>query len=83
MGLGSILKELIDQERFACIDELETSLHPDLVSFILNAFLMNSKQTQLLATTHVTDLMDLEYMRSDMILLCEKKEDGSSEYYQA
>jgi AAA15 family ATPase/GTPase len=82
-GLGGVLNELLKGETFLAIDELETSLHSDLVSFFLKMFLLNSKTSQLFVTTHEQFLMDKDYMRNDMVWFCEKEDDGSSTYYQA
>ena len=64
-------------------DGIETSLHPDLVTFYLQMFLMNSNDSQLIVTTHAHYLMEQEYMRNDMVWFCEKQENGASEYYSA
>lgn len=81
-GLAAILKELIDYNHFICIDELETSLHPELVMFFLTMFLMNTSSSQMFISTHIQEIMDADYMRSDMVWFCEKNEQGASEYYQ-
>lgn len=81
-GLTAVLKELIDKNHFICIDELETSLHPELVSFYLTMFLMNSGSSQMFISTHVQQIMDADFMRSDMLWFCEKNVQGESEYYQ-
>jgi AAA15 family ATPase/GTPase len=65
------------------IDELESSLHPDLVSFFLQMFLLNANNSQLIVTTHAQYLMEQDYMRNDMVWFCEKQESGTSEYYSA
>jgi len=39
------------------IDELESLLHPDLIKHLLLIFLMNSKNSQLLCTTHHRELL--------------------------
>ena len=44
-------------------------------------FLMNTGESQIIATTHNQGIMELDYMRSDMIWLCEKDEEGASQYY--
>ena len=80
LGLSSFLHDLITGTHVLFIDELDSSLHPDLVSFFLSMFLSNSGQSQLFASTHNVLLMDMDYMRRDMIWLCSKKEDGSSDY---
>ena len=81
-GLTAILKELIDKNHFICIDELETSLHPELVSFYLTMFLMNSDNSQMFISTHVQQIMDADFMRGDMLWFCEKNIQGESDYYQ-
>ena len=80
-GLGSVIHELVFDGGVAPIDELEASLHPDLVAFLLQMFLMNTGESQIIATTHNQGIMELDYMRSDMIWLCEKDEEGASQYY--
>lgn len=82
-GLGGVLQELITKPHIVSIDELESSLHPDLATFFLQMFLMNSTNSQILATTHAQYIMDLDYMRNDMIWFCEKDTMGGSEYYCA
>ena len=81
-GLSAVLKELIDENHFICIDELETSLHPELVSFYLTMFLMNTKNSQMFISSHLQQIMDADFMRADMVWFCEKNEQGESEYYQ-
>lgn len=64
------------------IDELESSLHPDLLKHFLLIFLVNSKRSQLIATTHHRELlMDRDILRDDVIWFTEKKIDGSMELY--
>ncbi|MFA7108858.1 MAG: AAA family ATPase, partial [Sphaerochaetaceae bacterium] len=82
-GLSGVLKELINSSRVITIDEIETSLHPDLVAFYIQMFLMNTQSSQLLVTTHNQFIMDQDYMRNDMIWFCEKDEEGASNYYCA
>lgn len=81
-GLTAVLKELIDKKHFICIDELETSLHPELVLFYIKMFLMNSENSQMFISTHLQQLMDADFMRGDMLWFCEKNDQGESEYYQ-
>lgn len=82
-GLAGVLREIINFNHIITIDEIESSLHPDLVSFLLQAFLVNSQNSQMIVTTHAQYLMTLDYMRRDMIWFCEKAEDGSSQYFSA
>ncbi len=66
------------------IDELDNSLHTDLVRAIIKLF--NSKETnpnnaQLIFTTHDTNLLDQKLFRRDQIWFTEKDIYGASELY--
>lgn len=83
-GLGSALYGLVHNSQMICIDELETSLHPDLMLYFLQAFLVNSKNSQLLITTHNISLMgNQDFIRKDALWLTEKNDDGSVSLYAA
>lgn len=83
-GLGGPLYELIHASRLLCIDELETSLHPDLMKHFLQLFLLNAKSSQLLVTTHNVSLMEnQDFIRRDALWFSEKNEDGSISLYSA
>lgn len=83
-GLAGPLYSLIHNSHLLCIDELETSLHPDLMKHFLQIFLMNSSKSQLLITTHNLSLMaDVDFIRRDALWLSEKEPDGSVTLYSA
>ncbi|MEO5642938.1 MAG: ATP-binding protein [Bacteroidia bacterium] len=83
-GLGGLLYELIHRGHFLCIDELETSLHPDLMIYYLQAFLVNAKHSQMLITTHNQMIMEnMDFLRRDALWFSEKMEDGSATLYSA
>lgn len=83
-GLGGPLYELIHASRLLCIDELETSLHPDLMQYFLQVFLLNATGSQLLVTTHNVSLMEnQDFIRRDALWFSEKKADGSIALYSA
>lgn len=83
-GLGGPLYSLIHGEHMLCIDELETSLHPDLMKHFLQTFLLNSKGSQLLITTHNVSLMeDQDFIRRDALWFSEKGNDGAVSLYSA
>jgi len=83
-GLGGPLYELIHASRLLCIDELETSIHPDLMKHFLQVFLLNSKSSQLLITTHNVLLMEnQDFIRKDALWFTEKTDDGSVSLYSA
>lgn len=81
-GLSSAIKNAVDNDAFLAIDEIESSLHPKLVEFILEDFLKQSGQSQLLLTTHYDGLLAQDdLLRNDSIWFTSKKENGSTELY--
>ena len=62
------------------IDEIEGSLHSKIVVFIIDLF-HKSKKSQLIFSTHNTNLIDLELLRRDQIYFVNKNECASSELY--
>lgn len=66
------------------IDELETSLHPMLVKYIIDLFNnpeINKNNAQIIFTTHETELLDLGLFRRDQIYFTEKDERGTTDLY--
>lgn len=65
------------------IDEIESSLHPMLLKFMIQKFLKTESCSQLLLTTHYDPLFNAagDYLRKDSFWLIEKKEDGNSVLY--
>jgi AAA15 family ATPase/GTPase len=80
LELAGPLFEIIRKKHFICIDEIESSLHQELLEFILKTFLENSKESQILFTTHNLDLLDTEFLLDDEIWFSEKDENGGSNY---
>lgn len=81
-GLSGILSSIINENRVVTIDELETSLHPDLMKHYLLTFLANSGQSQMIITTHNLFLLEeREILRNDAIWFTQKKDDGTTELY--
>lgn len=77
--LGDIITALSDGVLLV-IDEIETSLHPDLCHALVGAFTSkqsNRRGAQLLFTTHDRGLLDT--LRTDEIVLMDKRADGSTE----
>lgn len=64
------------------IDELGTSMHTLLSQHLINLFhKQNKHQSQLIFTTHDTNLMTQEIFRRDQIWIVEKDRLGNSELY--
>lgn len=82
LGLASAISQLIENNAFLAIDEIESSLHPRLVEFIIEDFLKQKGQSQLLLTTHYDGLLEEDdLLRKDSIWFTNKKENGSTELY--
>ncbi|VBB48136.1 ATP-binding protein [uncultured Paludibacter sp.] len=80
--LSGILDLLIRRSNIFSIDEIDSSLHPDLFEHFIKTFLANSKKSQLIATTHYREfLMNRDLFRNDAIWLTEKQADGGTDLY--
>lgn len=65
-------------------DELDTSLHPLMTRFLIGLFhskATNSKNAQIVFTTHDTSLLDREVFRRDQVWFIEKDKKGASRLY--
>lgn len=62
------------------IDELEASLHQELLEMFLDIFLEVSECSQLIFTTHNQDLLESGFLRDDEIWFCYKTEQGNTKY---
>lgn len=82
-GISSILNDLIIKNSIQCIDELESSLHPDLFNHFLLTYLVNGKkESQLIATTHNREILNnRDIFRDDAIWFTDKNEDSATELY--
>ena len=66
--MGVILHKLLSRERFITIDEVETSIHYELLSYFLKVFLVNSDNgSQMLLTTHDVNLLDEDFIRRGVV----------------
>ena len=81
-GFAGLLALLIKTPTIFPIDELESSLHPDLYTHFLLLFLQNTQQSQLIATTHNRELLgDTDIFRNDVIWFTNKGKDCTTELY--
>lgn len=79
-----ILYEVISLGRFIIIDELDDSLHYDLLVYFLQTFLSNDSRAQMLFTIHDQLILSEDFMRRDMVWFTEKdKESSSTELFSA
>lgn len=72
-----------DGERVFMIDELDRSLHPQMTIKFVEMFLKFSKNknTQMIITTHESNLMDLKILRQDEIWFTERENDNTTTLY--
>ena len=77
--MAVILNFLLREKRFVAIDEVESSIHYELLSYFIKVFLANSNQTsQLLLTTHDINLLNEDFIRRDTIWFTDKDELGET-----
>ncbi|MDI9875975.1 AAA family ATPase [Flectobacillus rivi] len=82
--LARLLLELGNEGTLVMEDELEDSLHYDLLLHFLETFLRTEIESQLIFATHSQMLLSEEWMlRRDMIVLVEKSKNSSSLLYKA
>jgi len=81
-GLAGVIRRTIEDSAFLAIDEIESSLHPRLIEFIIENFFKQKGQSQLLLTTHYDGLLEEDdLLRKDSIWFTNKKESGATELY--
>lgn len=83
LGIETAIFEMMERNAFLSIDELESSLHPDLVEYIIEEFLKSKNQGQLLVTTHYDPLLNTinDLLRKDSVWFTEKDESGNTSLY--
>ena len=79
LGMAVILNFLLKTNRFVSIDEVETSIHYELLAYFIKVFLANSNRTsQMLLTTHDINLLNEDFIRRDTIWFTDKDELGET-----
>lgn len=74
--LGPLLN-IMEKNKVLFIDELDSSLHPEITRMIVKLFnSKNNKNGQLIFTTHDTTLLDNELFRKDQIYFCSKEQNS-------
>ena len=80
MGLATILYNLLVHGVILPIDEIESSIHYELLSYFIKVFLVNSKRSgQLIISTHDINLLDEDYIRRDVIWFTDKNDCGETQ----
>jgi AAA15 family ATPase/GTPase len=81
-GFAGLLALLIKNSTAFPIDELEASLHPDLYLHFILSFVLNSKASQIIATTHNREILDnKDIFRNDAIWFTDKQDSCATELY--
>jgi len=81
-GFAGLLALLLKDGHIIPLDELESSLHPDLYLHFILSFLINAQKSQLLATTNFRELFDhRDVFRNDAIWFTERTESGATKLY--
>lgn len=76
--------DVLAKGRILVIDELDTSLHPLLVRFLIENFhsnVTNRNDAQLIFTTHDTSILDTELFRRDQVWFVEKDRENATKLY--
>ena len=83
LHLLPVLYRLAKQGGVFVIDELERSMHPMLARKFIEFFLkaVPGANSQLIFTTHESNLLDLDLMRRDGIWFMEKDREGATHLY--
>ncbi len=71
---------IIRDGKMLIVDEIDNSLHTQLVEFVIGMF-NHSDHAQLIYTTHNTHLLNTDFQRRDQVYFVNKREDGSSDLY--
>ena len=83
--LSPILKDAFEKGKTIVIDEIDKSLHPLLVKYIIGLFhnsKVNKNNAQLIFNTHDINLLSLDLLRRDQIWFVEKDfKKGATEIY--
>ena len=80
--LGPVL-DTLHNGRILIIDELHNHLHPSMTRFIIELFhneKINTKNAQLIFTTHETSVLNKDIFRKDQIYFCEKQNKATKIY---
>lgn len=81
---GALILDKLEKGGILIFDELDNSLHPKLVKFLIKLFthpLANPHNTQVILATHEVTLLDRDLFRTDQIWITEKNDPGETELY--
>lgn len=68
------------ERKTVCIDEIERSMHEDLIKYFLATYLSNSNESQLVFTSQNTSILNMnDLIRHDAIWITDRKSNGGTE----
>lgn len=73
--------DVIEEERVLVVDELDTSLHPLIVHYLVKLLHHQGCKAQLVFTTHDTTILSQKILRRDQIWFMEKNDKNATELY--
>ena len=80
LGMSIVLYYVLHDNNFIPIDEIETSIHYELLSYFIKLFLANSEgSSQLLMTTHDINLLNEDFIRRDIVWFTDKSDQGATQ----
>lgn len=74
----SLIERKADYYHVLAIDELDSSLHPQIVANVIARYLAFDSPAQLIFTTHDTHLMDTKLLRRDQFWLTERDKNAAT-----
>lgn len=83
LGVETAIYVAVQNNKMLPIDEIESSMHPLLLRYMIKNFLKTESRSQLLLTTHYDPLLSAadEYLRKDSFWIMDKQQDGNSILY--
>lgn len=80
LGMSIVLYYVLHENNFIPVDEVETSIHYELLSYFIKLFLANSEgSSQLLMTTHDINLLNEDFIRRDVVWFTDKSKVGATQ----
>lgn len=73
--------DVIEEERVLVVDELDTSLHPLIVHYLVKLLHHQDRKAQLIFTTHDTTILSQKILRRDQIWFMEKDDKNATQLY--
>lgn len=74
-------RDVIENERVLVVDELDTSLHPLIVHYLVKLLHHDGRKAQIVLTTHDTTLLSQKILRRDQVWFMEKNDKNATELY--